>query len=70
MRIRTVTYANFRRNIPFWVGRQAKGEEINLTQMGKVVGTLYGEPTPAEPEDGLSSLKRHNRPLWSVSARG
>ena len=64
MRIRRISQAQFRRNVPFWVGLQAKGEEIHLMQMGKIVGVLYGEPIPAEPEHGLSILKRGNRVVW------
>jgi hypothetical protein len=64
MRIRRISNASFRRNVPFWIERQAKGEEIHLTQMGMIVGILYGDPIPVEQEHGLSMLKRGNRVFW------
>jgi hypothetical protein len=64
MRIRRICNARFRRNIPFWVGRQARGEEIRLMLMGRIVGILYGHPTPAEQRHGVSMLKRGNRAIW------
>jgi len=67
MRIRRISNAAFQRNIPFWIGRQAKGEEIHLMQMGEVVGILYADPVPVEPEPGLSTLRRGNRPIWKTS---
>jgi hypothetical protein len=64
MRIRRICNVSFRRNIPFWVGRQARGEEIHLMQMGKIVGILYGDPIPSALEYGVSMLKRGNRVIW------
>jgi len=69
MRIRRINNASVQRNLPFWVGRQAKGEEIHIMKMGKVAGILYGEPFQAEPESTLSMLKR-GTVLFRCSPKG
>jgi hypothetical protein len=68
MRIRRISKASFRRNVPFWIGRQAKGEEIHLMQLGRTVGILYGEAIPEEPEH-LSMLNR-GKILFRCSPEG
>ncbi|MBI3373617.1 MAG: hypothetical protein HY017_17975 [Betaproteobacteria bacterium] len=61
MRIRRISYARYRRNIPF-CERQAKGEEIHLTQLGNIVGILFGEPFPEEPQVG--SMPGRGKVIW------
>lgn len=61
MTIRKVSYAAYRRNMSFWIGRQERGEEIHVMQMGRVVGVLYGAPFLEEPRQNLSPrLRLHN----------
>ncbi len=61
MTIRQVTYAAFRRNMAFWVGRQERGEEIHLMQMGRVVGVLHVAPFLEEPNRNPTPRQRLHR---------
>ena len=61
MTIRKVSYTAFRRNMSFWIGRQERGEEIHLLQMGRVVGALHGALLTEEPNRNPSPrLRLHN----------
>ena len=42
MAIRRISNALFRRNRPFWLRRQLRGDDIRLVRMGRLVSILYG----------------------------
>src|SRR2546426_7821977 len=66
MKTSTIKYAVYCRNMPFWVTRQQRGEEIQLTRVGRFVGFLHAFPKcaglkPLQPQEVSAAADRRFR---------
>src|SRR5438046_6402916 len=66
MKTRTIKYAVYCRNMPFWVTRHQRGEEIQLTRVGRFVGFLHTFPKcaglkPLQPQEVSADADRRFR---------
>src|SRR5881392_282414 len=66
MKTRTIKYAVFCRDMLLWITRQQRGEEIQLTRVGRFVGFLHAFPKcaglkPLQPQEVSAGADRRLR---------